>query len=69
MLGTAIFKKHSLGPKPRKLKIEGPKNLGNAQVANRIGAPKKLAKTLKSTYEGVYFLVKLKFHAESLLKT
>ena len=68
MLGTAIFKEHILGPKTRKLKTYRPKNLGNAQVPNGIDVPKKLAKTLKSTCKGVYFLVKLKLYAESLLK-
>ena len=59
MLGTVIFKEHILGPKTRKLKLYRPKNLGNAQVANGKGVPKKLAKTLKSICEGVYLLVKL----------
>ena len=59
MLGIDVFKEHILGSKPRKLKTQRPKNLGNAQVANGIGVPKKLAKTLKSTCEGVYFLVNL----------
>ena len=60
MLETAIFKKHILGPKPRKLKTYRPKNLTNTQVAKGIVVPKKLAKTLKSTCEGVYFVENLK---------
>ena len=49
--------------------MKGRKNLGNTQVSNGIGVPKKLAKTLKSIYERVYFLVKLNLYAESLQKT
>ena len=68
MLGTAILKEHIFGPKPRKLKTQRLKNMGNAQIANRIDVPKKLAKTLKSTCEGVC-LLKLKLYGENLWKT
>ena len=42
--------------------------MGNAQIASRIDVPKKLAKTLKSTCEGVC-LLKLKLYGENLWKT
>ena len=71
MLGAATFKEHILGPRPKKLKTQRPKDLDDAQVASRKCVPKKLTKTLKSTCEGVYFLVESKLHGESLslLKT
>ena len=48
MLESAIFMEHILGPKPR-----------NAQVADEIGVPNKMAKILQSICEGVYLLVML----------